>query len=141
MPNPWAIVYFKTPDGEVPAADFLEACPNKVEAKLLAVLIAVAKAPPPQFSGGGLWEAMHGDMAGYHEIRTQGPNREQFRLFCRLENGTEDELSARGFAGPAIAVIGGLRKPWMTKFSHNDYQRVRDLGSAYLNQLPRSIAT
>lgn len=27
---------------------------------MLAVLKAVADAPPPQFSGGGKWEAMHG---------------------------------------------------------------------------------
>jgi len=36
-----------------------------------------------------MWEAMHGEMGGFYEVRTQGPNREQFRLFCLLENGTE----------------------------------------------------
>jgi len=30
-------------------------------------------APPPRFSGGGKWEAMHGDMAGYYEVRATGP--------------------------------------------------------------------
>jgi hypothetical protein len=29
---------------------------------------------------------MHGDMGGYYEIRVTGPGREQFRLFCMLEN-------------------------------------------------------
>lgn len=31
--------------------------------------------------------AMHGKMTGWHEIRLSGPGREQFRLFCLLENG------------------------------------------------------
>lgn len=51
---------------------------------MLAVLDAVAEAPP-QFSGGGKWEAMRGTMGGYYEVRSTGPNREQFRLFCILE--------------------------------------------------------
>ena len=36
-----------------------------------------------------MWEAMHGEMGGYYEIRVTGPGREHFRLFCRLENGTQ----------------------------------------------------
>jgi hypothetical protein len=60
----WGIVYFKTRDGKVPAEDFLDACPAKIEARFHAVLDAVRDAPPPQFSGGGYWEAMHGDMGG-----------------------------------------------------------------------------
>jgi hypothetical protein len=42
----------------------------------------------PEFAaaGGGKWEAMHGAMGGWHEIRLTGPGREQFRLFCLLEN-------------------------------------------------------
>jgi len=31
---------------------------------MVAVLSAVADAPPPAFSGGGKWEAMHDEMAG-----------------------------------------------------------------------------
>jgi hypothetical protein len=31
---------------------------------MLAVLEAVRAAPPPQFSGGGKWKAMHGSMGG-----------------------------------------------------------------------------
>jgi hypothetical protein len=60
---PWGIVYYKRPDGTVPAERFLDSCPPKIEARLLVVLEAVRDAPPPQFSGGGMWEAMHGDMA------------------------------------------------------------------------------
>ena len=107
---------------------------------MLAVLQAVAEAPPPKFSGGGMWEAMHGEMAGYYEVRVQGPKREQFRLFCLLENAKTDELKERGFAKPAIAVITGLRKPWMTTFSTKDYVAVRTLGERYKSKTPRTIA-
>jgi hypothetical protein len=89
----WDVVFYETAAGAVPAADFLDACPAKVRGTILAVLDAVAAAPPPAFSGGGKWEAMHGSMAGYHEIRVTGPGREQFRLFCLLENGDRTELA------------------------------------------------
>ena len=52
---------------------------------------------------------MHGEMGGYYEVRASGPSREQFRLFCLLENADAQELSRRGLPGPAIAVITGLR--------------------------------
>jgi hypothetical protein len=51
---------------------------------------------------------MHGSMRGYYEIRVTGPARAQYRLFCRLENGTAEELAARGFDRPQIAVITGM---------------------------------
>ena len=92
---PWDIVFYKAADESVPTDDFLDACPVKVRAQLLAVLDAVAEAPPPRFSGGGRWEAMHGDMGGYYEVRSQGPKREQFRLFCILENAGAEELQRR----------------------------------------------
>lgn len=50
-------------------------------------------------------------MNGYYEVCAQGPKREQFRLFCILENAEKSELERRGLPGPAIAVITGLRKP------------------------------
>jgi hypothetical protein len=79
-------------------------------------------------------------MAGI-EIRLTGPGREQFRLFCLLENANDEELVARGFSKPAIAVITGLRKPWRTKFSERDYARVRRLGDEHKRNRPRRIAT
>jgi hypothetical protein len=45
---------------------FLDECPGKIDAEFTSVLDAVAAAPPPQFSGGGKWEAMHGTMNGWH---------------------------------------------------------------------------
>lgn len=138
---PWAIIYFKAPDGSVPALEFLDACPGKIDAEFTAVLDAVAGAPPPQFSGGGKWEAMHGTMTGWREIRLTGPGREQFRLFCLLENGDDEELLRRGLRKPAIAVITGMRKPWRTKFSERDYGRVRKLGEDHRSNLPRRVGT
>ncbi len=105
------------------------------------MLDAVAAAPPPRFSGGGKWEAMHSAMGGWHEIRLTGPGREQFRLFCLLENSTPGELARRGLSEPAIAVITGLRNPWRTAFSDRDYQRVRALGADHQANHPRRIAT
>ena len=138
---PWDVIYFKAADGSIPATDFLDGCPPNPEAEMLATLEAVRKAPPPRFSGGGRWEAMHGKMTGYFEVRTQGPKREQFRLFCLLENANDEELRRRGLVRPAIAVITGMRKPFMTVFSDSDYAKVRALGDLHKSTYPRSIAT
>lgn len=125
----------------MPALEFLDGCPGAIDAQFTAVLDAVAAAPPPRFSGGGKWEAMHGSMGGWYEIRLTGPGREQFRLFCLLENGTGDELARRGLPRPTIAVITGMRKPWRTVFAERDYQRVREIGSEHQRNYPRRIAT
>lgn len=138
---PWAIVYYEQADGRCPSLEFLDSCQGKIDAEFVAVLDAVAAAPPPQFSGGGKWEAMHGDMTGYYEIRLTGPGREQFRLFCLLENATDDELRKRGLVKPAIAVIDGRRKPWRTTLRASDYRDVKKLGEDHRQQYPRRIAT
>jgi hypothetical protein len=96
---PWAVIYYRAPDQTVPALEFLDGCPGTIDAQFMAVLDAVAAAPPPRFSGGG--------------------------MFCLLENGTGDELTRRGLPRPAIAVITGMRKSWRTVFSERDYQRVQ----------------
>jgi hypothetical protein len=136
----WDIVFYATVEGSVPGADFLDGCPAKVRGTVLAVLDAVAAAPPPAFSGGGKWEAMHGGMGGYYEIRVTGPGREQFRLFCLLENADTPALAVRGLRGPAIVVIAGMRKKSGTIFSERDYAKVRKLGSEHTAQVPRRIA-
>jgi len=140
--SPWAIVYYDAPDPSDSPAAFLDGCPAKVDATMAAVLGAVAAAPPPRFSGGGYWEAMHGTMTGYFEVRKQGPNREQFRLFCILENPeNKAELEKTSVPGPVIAVLTGMRKPFGTVFSDADYQHVRELGESYRNTFPRRIVT
>lgn len=133
----WDVIFYATAEGSVPGADFLDGCPAKVRGTILAVLDAVAAAPPPAFSGGGKWEAMHGDMGGYYEIRVTGPGREQFRLFCVLENADKRTLTARGLRGPAIAVITGMRKKTGTVFSDRDYAKVRHHGSEHIAHTPR----
>lgn len=136
----WGIVYYATEGGRVPVEEFLDSCPPNIEARFYAVLEAVRDAPPPRFSGGGYWEAMHGDMGGYYEIRLTGPGRRQYRLFCILDNGGQRELREYGFDQPQIAAITGMVKNVGRKFSDRDYAKVRRLGSEYLSQIPRRIA-
>jgi len=100
-----------------------------------AVLMAIAAAPPPAFSGGGKWEAMHGDMSGFFEIRVDGPQRHHYRLFCVLER----DGAKVGLAGPSIVVIGGKDKPFRTQLSTQEYGHVRELGAEYRRRSPRSV--
>lgn len=124
------------PGEATPAREFLDACPIPVRAKFVAILQAVAAAPPPSFSGGGKWEAMHGSMNGYFEARTDGPNREHFRLFCMLDRNGDSV----GLRGPSIVLITGKKKPFRSTFSETDYARVRALGAEFLKRSPRSVA-
>jgi hypothetical protein len=84
---------------------------------------------------------MHGTMTGWHEIYLTGPGREQFRLFCLLENGDDEDLLRRVLRKPAIAVITGMRKPWRTRFSERDCTRVRKLGDDHRHNRHRRIGT
>jgi len=87
---PWRVVYFKRDRRDDPAETrpgraFLAAWPTNVATRLIAFLDAVKDAPPPQFSGGGMWESMHDEMAGYYEVRTRA-RKQLYRLFCVLEH-------------------------------------------------------
>lgn len=141
-PKPWNVYFFQRhpsddPDRTVPARAFLEACPDSVRANILAVVKAVAEAPPPQFSGGGKWEAMHDDMAGIYEVRANGPKRRHYRLFCVLEQPGTDV----GLNGPSILLITGDSKAFKTVFSKADYKRVRKLVDECQGRNPRSVET
>lgn len=137
----WGIAYYLAPDGSVPADEFLDSCPTKVEANLIAVLEAVRAAPPPAFSGGGKWEAMRGLMGGYYEVRAVGPGRKHYRLFCLLENGTTGSLQKLGFERPQIVVVSGMAKANAELFTDNEYKKhVRDLGDDYVGKTPRPVA-
>ncbi len=121
--DPWLIHFFRRhvdddPQQQVPARDFLDSCPEQVAAEMNAVLDAVAAAPPPSFSGGGKWEAMHGTMAGIYEVRV-GFGATNYRLFCVLERNADD------LGGPSIVVLGGLNKPRRQPASPRDYRFVR----------------
>lgn len=101
----------------VPAQDFFDdVCPVPVATRMLAVLTAVAEAPPPAFSGGGLWEAMHGDLVGLHEVRIRH-GQQNYRLFCLLDSGD-------GLGGPSIVCLSGLTKPLRSAAAKADYERV-----------------
>lgn len=121
------------PGEMMPGQEFLRRCPRGVAASLLAIVEAVASAPPPQFTGGGMWEAMHGTMAGFYEARKRGPDRRLYRLFCLLES------EAPGLDGPTIVVICGGDKPHGTAFSEVEYQRFRVLGDEYRSRSPRNV--
>ena len=103
---------------------------------MIAVLKAIADAPPPMFSGGGKWEAMHGDMSGFYEIRVDGPRRHHYRLFCILER----DGAKVGLGGPSLVLIAGKDKPFRTVLSTRDYAEIRRLGHEYLARAPRSVA-
>jgi hypothetical protein len=102
---------------------------------MAAVLKAVAEAPPHAFAGGGYWEALHGSMAGYYEVRVDGPKRRHYRLFCVLEH----DDARLGLGGPSIVVITGMEKALRTTFSERDYERVRQLVDEYRSRAPRSV--
>lgn len=122
------------PAESVPAREFLRNCPAGVRAKFASVLQAVAAAPPHRFAGGGYWEAMHGDMAGWFEVRVDGPKRHHFRLFCLID------LEAIGYIKPLLVVVAGLDKPFRTTLTDRDYAWVRALGDEYHARNPRSLA-
>jgi hypothetical protein len=121
MAEPWRLHFFQRhaaddPTTSVPAIEFLDTLPPRVAAEIDAVLDAVAKAPPPSFSGGGKWEAMHDDMAGFFEVRVQGGGMNH-RLFCLLERDAAD------LGGSSIIVIDGLSKPTRSAARPQDYRR------------------
>lgn len=133
----YEVVYFKRhaeddPAQETPGRQFLNSCPDKVKSTMMAVAAAVAAAPPQRFAGGGYWEAMHGDMTGYYEIRVDGPKRVHYRLFCRLDTEATEH-------GPLLVIICGEKKLFRTTFNDSVYTRVRSLGSEYVVRNPRSI--
>lgn len=118
---PWAIVYYMTPEETVPALEFLDSCPRGIDAHFTAVLDAVAVAPPPCFSGGGKWEAMHGEMGGWYEIRLTGPRRaSSFACSASLKTEPEKNLPNAGSPGlrspssPGCANPGGQCSPTVT---------------------------
>jgi hypothetical protein len=122
-PETWRIHFFRQESGNqgderVPAKDFLDSIPPKCAAEVQAVLEAVASAPPPAFSGGGKWEAMHGDMAGFYEVRVQSSGYNH-RLFCLLERDAPD------LGGPSVVCLGGLSKRPRSAAKNRDYRSIR----------------
>lgn len=136
--DPHDIVYFKRhvmddPDQAEPGREALRSWPTSVRAKVNAVLIAVATAPPKRFAGGGYWEAMKGSMSGWFEVRIDGPKRHHYRLFCLLDYEAEERKK------PLLVVVDGRDKPFRSTLSDSDYAAVRSMGEEYLTRNPRSV--
>ena len=85
------------PSEATPTVEFLDSVPDNIAAEIQAALEAVAAAPPPSFSGGGKWEAMHDEMAGFYEVRVQGAGANH-RLFCILQRIADDSADRRSSA-------------------------------------------
>lgn len=129
MADPWLIHFFRRHRDDdrfeaTPTAAFLDSLPDKVAAEIQAVLEAVADAPPPSFSGGGKWEAMHDEMAGLYEIRVQGAGANH-RLFCLLERNADD------LGGSCIICLGGLTKPVRSPADPRDYRRIKQYAAEF----------
>jgi len=127
--DPWRIHFFQRHIDDdagraVPSIEFLDRLTEKVAAEIHAVLDAVAEAPPPSFSGGGKWEAMHDDMAGYYEVRVQGGGKNH-RFFCVLERDADD------LGGSSIVCLGGLSKPPRTAAKPRDYRLIKQYGAEF----------
>ncbi len=132
--SPWLIHFFQRhpaddPKKSVPAQEFLDGLNDAVAAEILAVLVAVAEAPPPAFSGGGKWEAMKAEMSGFYEVRVAGNDvagrKMNHRMFCRLLRDADD------LGGSSIVCIAGLSKPLRSAARPGDYRAVRRLGAEF----------
>jgi hypothetical protein len=127
--EPWRIEFFQRHVEDdatcaTPAVAFLEELPTAVAAEIHAILAAVAAAPPPSFSGGGKWEAMHGKMAGIFEVRV-GSRGKNYRLFCLLVR------SDRRLAGPSIVCLDGIAKPARSAARPQDYERIKQFAAEF----------
>jgi hypothetical protein len=129
---PYDIALYVDEDGGRPIESFLDSCPDAVENRVSAVAIAVAEAPPHQFAGGGMWEAMHGEMKGWHEIRVDH-RRTHYRVFCLLDTRAQGR-------GPLLVLVDGRRKPRGTTLSPREYAAIRSMGQRYWSMQPRPLA-
>jgi len=118
----WDILSAIDETGAQPALQFLMQAPSSATTKINAVLDAVAKAPPPQFSGGGLWKPMHAEMAGFYEV-TVRYQQFNYRVLCVLDRKRE--------SGSAIVMIFGFRKPVRSAAKPRDYDLALEVRDHY----------
>lgn len=119
--QPYEVLTYVDADGDRPFAMWLSTIPAGMKGRFLAVIDSLAKAPPHRSSGDGAREAMHGEMAGWHEVRQRG-GRMLYRAFCLLESTTTPDR-------PSLVVVAGMTKPTGTTFGPRDYAAVRARGS------------
>ena len=77
---------------------------------------------------------MKGQMAGWFEVRVDGPKRHHYRLFCLLD------YQAEGLEKPLLVVIDGRDKPYRSTLEDREYFKISALGEEYLSRNPRSIS-
>ncbi len=134
--RPFEVGFFKpdpNPPGHLPVLDLIERWPVGVQARLFATLDAVASAPPYRFAGGGYFEAMHGEMQGWFEVRARSGTI-HYRLFCLLDRKQVN------FEVGLLAVITGASKANGRVFTDLEYRKVRDLGTVYDSKNPRQLS-
>ena len=112
---------------------YLLGLPENVRARFLAALAAIAEGPPFRFRGGGLWEAMHGAMTGWFEVRINSANQHHYRLFCVIDT------LADNFDENLLVVIVGRTKKYQTTFPETEYEEIKLLGLEYFSSNPRLI--
>ncbi len=84
--------------------------PNPLQIRFFAIVDAVAE-QWPRFQAGGYWEAMHGKMAGFYEIRIRNRGLNH-RFFCRIIDGK------------LLLIICYLCKPSGHLLKPKDYEKV-----------------
>jgi hypothetical protein len=104
--------------------DFLQSLPTKITAEFDAILDAVAKAPPPAFSGAENGRPCMGTWRGSTKRASPrvAPNH---RLFCLLVRAS-DQL-----AGPSIVCLGGLTRPPRSAAHPRDYARIKQYADEF----------
>lgn len=132
--DPYRVVFY-APEANTtsPGEDFLNSCPSGIRGRFLTLLVEIAKAPPFRFRGGGLWEAMHGDMTGWFEIRVDSNRSSHYRLFCVLDQ------VALNYQEHLLVVITGRTKKYRTTLAANEYRKIKKLGDEYFSRNPRLI--
>ena len=112
--------------------------PKQARARMRSIIIAVAAAPPTRFSGGGMWEVMHGDMAGFFEARSRYSGK-LYRVFCVLdEDPVTDSASGSRHGKNVLVIISAGCKKNQTAFKEAFYDELRGLRDEYLRRTPRS---
>jgi hypothetical protein len=123
----WALAFYMTKDGRVPAREFLSDCPGPVREMLLAILVAVRDAPPPSFPPSGMWHAMHGEMKGIYEAR-DAHDGQLYRVFCILDS----QASEHGLDAKVIVLVCGGAKRVRSVMDDSVYREALRYRTDYL---------
>lgn len=133
--TPYQLVFYVDSDsGRSPGKEYLNTLPIPSRVKALRLLFMIADFPPTKFPGGGFWEAMHGSMAGWFELRLSAGRSLHHRIFCLLDKNHGSSNTN------LLVVITGLTKKSGEVFTKKQYAEVDHLGHQYLDSTPRVFA-